>query len=80
MNREALARIVDLLNKSDFCEQAKDLGDLGSKYYTSSKEEKHEISRKIKEMCHPKWLGDLYIEGISQKEWFSLLDHLSRSI
>ncbi len=33
----------------------------------------------IRTRCHVKWLGDLYLAHLSQKEWWSRLEKLSRA-
>lgn len=37
-----------------------------------------EAAAKVQQMCHVRWLGDLYIPGISQQEWWNLLSKLKR--
>jgi hypothetical protein len=80
MNKEALNEILELLRRNHFNQQADELEVLASQYYSVSKDEKENIAVKIKQICHPKWLGDFFIHGITQKDWFGLLDRLNRSI
>lgn len=80
MNKDSLNKIVDLLRQANIIEQADDLETLGVHYYSLPKEKRQEICNKIKQMCHPKWLGDLYIKEVTQKEWFGLLDSLRNSL
>lgn len=80
MNKDAFTKIINILDNHNFKKQAEDLESLVLQYYSESKENRKKIGCQIKQMCHPKWIGDLYVEGISQKEWFNLLDRLSRSI
>ncbi|MEF9678768.1 hypothetical protein ABRQ00_21160 [Pectobacterium aroidearum] len=30
--------------------------------------------------CHPKWLGDYYVEGVTYQEWTNLISRLDRSL
>ncbi|MEA5115463.1 MAG: hypothetical protein VB050_15715 [Geobacteraceae bacterium] len=80
MNTEAIARILEILTENNLSEEADTLEDLVVNYFSSSKEDKIIIARKIKDMCHPKWLGDLYVKSLSISEWYSLLNKLSKSI
>lgn len=80
MNAEALNRVVLLLRTNGFNAEADMLEDLAAKYYLPSDNSRKEIANKIKEMCHPKWLGDVYINNLSLKEWYGLLDKLSKSV
>lgn len=80
MNIDVLNRIVELLRTSDLPYEADELQKLAAEYHSSSKDKKLEIANIIKDMCHPKWLGDFYIKDISLKEWYSLLDKLSKSV
>jgi hypothetical protein len=80
VNIDALNRIIELLKANDVFSEAQELEKLASKYYSSAIEEKREIANSIKSMCHPKWLGDIYIKDVSFKEWYALLDKLSKSV
>lgn len=80
MNIDALNRIVELLRTSDLPHEADELEKLAAEYHSSSIEKKRETADRIKNMCHPKWLGDFYIKGVSLREWYSLIDKLSKSV
>jgi len=80
VNIDVLNRIVELLKKSDFPHEADDLQKLAAEYHSCSEEKKIEAANRLKEMCHPKWLGDFYIKDITLKEWYGLLDKLSKSV
>ncbi len=80
MNNDALNRIIELLRANNVTSDADELEKLASKYYSSSLEKKREIAYSIRSMCHPKWLGDIYIKDVSFKEWYALLDRLSKSV
>lgn len=80
MNLEAYNKIVEMLKQNNFNNELNMLENLFSQYNSTSKENKPEIGKKIKDMCNPRWLGDLYVKGISLKEWYGLLDKLSKSV
>lgn len=80
MNHEALKKILEYMHQNNFDQQANELEVLAAQYYNSTNEQKENVRSKIKQMCHPKWLGDFFIPGITQKEWFRLLDRLSKSV
>jgi hypothetical protein len=80
MNITVLNQIIDLLRNNKFFEEADTLDELSSKYCFATIEHKKEIAQKIKSMCHVKWLGDIYINDITIKEWYGLLDKLSKSV
>ena len=80
MNFEAYNKIIEMLKQNNLDTEAKLLEDLFIQYNLNPKENKSQIGKKIKDMCNPKWFGDLYIKGISLKEWYGLLDKLSKSL
>lgn len=80
MNKDSLNAIVKLLRDNNFDPQAKQLETLASRLYIADEREKERVGEEIRQMCHPRWLGDVFIHGISHQEWYELLDRLNRSI
>jgi hypothetical protein len=35
---------------------------------------------RIKNMCNPRWLGDLFIDGLTLKAWWNKLEELSNDV
>ncbi len=43
-------------------------------------EERREAIKNLLSCCHPRWLGDYYVEGITYKEWTDLISIFYRSL
>jgi hypothetical protein len=72
--------IAELLRSGGFHDEAKDLEQQLLELGSSDPQHQAEARRAIESRCHPHWLGDLYIEGLSLTDWWNKLEDLSRSV
>lgn len=73
--KECSEKLCFLLTQSAYVDEANEIDNLVSKILSSnteSNDRKLAINSLISR-CHPKWLGDYYIEGITYKEWTDLI-------
>jgi hypothetical protein len=73
--KEYSEKICDLLIRSSYQDEANEI-DLLVKEVLNFKKNDSERRSAIDSLisrCHPKWLGDYYINGVSYKEWTDLI-------
>lgn len=73
--------IVSELNQGGFINDAGDLRRLANlaSDQTLLAEARNDAFKQIEMRCHVKWLGDLYLPQLSQKDWWGMLEKLRRS-
>ncbi len=71
--------VLELLRAHGFSAEAADLQDELDKLRTGLPLERAEARRAIQQRVHPRWLGDLYLPGLSVNQWWQLLEHLGRA-
>lgn len=72
--------VVRLLASAGFRSQADELRDLLTKARSPDATERASACAAIQQRCHPRWLGDLFIPGLSLQEWWTALEHLAKSV
>jgi len=77
--RAAGQEVLELLKTHGFADDAARLERELSRLESDDPQVRALAQREIANMCHPRWLGDLYIEGLSLTEWSRRLDALSRA-
>ena len=71
MTRElsiAAKPVLDVLEAEGFYDRARDLRLLVSTGAVN----------RVADMCHPKWLGDLYVKSVDVPVWWDMLETLKR--
>ena len=68
-------KICDLLIRSGYQDEANEIEFFVKIILTKDKGDEERIIAKNKLIprCHPKWLGDYYINDVSYKEWTDLI-------
>ncbi len=70
--RNPLLELIALLRQAGFAAPADDLEGLVRRLESDDVEERAAAARAILERCHPRWLGDLYVPGITHQQWWGL--------
>ncbi|HET9956093.1 MAG TPA: hypothetical protein VFQ61_16415 [Polyangiaceae bacterium] len=78
--RAAGQDVLDLLRDHGFFDDAARLERALSSLDSGAPQVRAAAQREILNMCHPRWLGDLYIEGLSLTDWSGKLDALSNAV
>ena len=73
-----LRQIVDILSSAGHILEARDFEQQISKLASSNNPDRIATAQAIVDRCHPRWLGDLFIEKLSLQEWWGLLEQASR--
>ena len=55
---------------------ATDLNNLINNLLSGNAQVQHEVLQNIRERCDVRWLGDLYMQGMTLKEWWGILEQL----
>ena len=78
---DLVTSIVSDLHQGGFIRDADELRQLANFALDSSlvAETRKEAFKQIEMRCHVKWLGDIYLPHLSQKEWWGRLEKLGRS-
>lgn len=80
--KECSEEICHLLIQSSYEAEAAEIHSLVNKILTSGKDD-NDREMAIKNLilrCHPKWLGDYYINGVSYVEWTNLISSLKTKL
>lgn len=72
--------VLELLERHGFSAERDRLARELSSLESADPQVRAAAQREIISMCHPRWLGDLYIEGLSLTEWSRKLDMLSKAV
>lgn len=72
-NANPLQRVVDLLAGHGFGKAADDLRSEMQKLSSADPSERLHAVEAIDHMSNPRWLGDLYVEGLTLSSWWGLL-------
>ncbi|MEB6533655.1 hypothetical protein MXM51_03720 [Pantoea stewartii] len=76
MNLEEVAKkICDILASSAYLDESNDIKDLMIKVLTLDKNDPLRMMAidSLISRCHPKWLGDYYVNNITYKQWTDLI-------
>lgn len=76
MNLEKIGeKIYDILASSSYLDEANDIKDLMIKVLTLNKNDPLRMVAidSLISRCHPKWLGDYYVNNVTYKEWTDLI-------
>lgn len=78
---ELITNTVSDLRQGGFIKDADDLQHLASLSLDQNllTETRKEALKQIEIRCHVKWLGDLYLPHLSQKDWWGRLEKLGNS-
>jgi len=78
---ELITSIISDLHQGGFIKDADDLQHLANLALdqTMLADTRKDAFKKIGMRCHVKWLGDLYLPHLSQKDWWGKLEKLGRS-
>jgi hypothetical protein len=77
---EAVEWVVAILRDAGHAEQAGDLGELMRGAVTTDDRLLREaIIGEVVRRCHPRWYGELSIEGVTNPEWRKALSRLSKA-
>ncbi|MGJ7915272.1 hypothetical protein ACI48D_07305 [Massilia sp. LXY-6] len=78
---ELVTSIISDLRQGGFVKDADELQHLANLALdqTLLADTRKDALKKIEMRCHVKWLGDLYLPHLSQKEWWGKLEKLGRS-
>lgn len=78
--RAAGQAVLELLESHGFSDERDRLARQLLSLESTEPQVRAAAQREIVSMCHPRWLGDLYIEGLSLTEWSRKLDMLSKAV
>ncbi|MBC0853036.1 hypothetical protein [Pantoea stewartii] len=76
MNLEEVGKkICDILASSAYLDESNDIKDLMIKVLTLDKNDPLRMMAidSLISRCHPKWLGDYYVNNINYKQWTDLI-------
>jgi len=78
---ELITSTVSDLHQGGFIKDADELQHLANLALdrTLRVDTRMEVLNQIEMRCHVKWLGDLYLSHLSQKDWWGKLEKLRRS-
>ncbi|WP_426196929.1 hypothetical protein [Massilia sp. DWR3-1-1] len=78
---ELIKSIISDLHQAGFIKDADDLQRLANLALdqTLLTDTRNDALKQIEMRCHVKWLGDLYLPRLSQKDWWGRLEKLARS-
>jgi hypothetical protein len=77
---EAVGWVVAILRDNGHEEEARDLGELmRGAVATEDRALRDAILGEIVRRCHPRWYGELSIEGETNQEWWKALSRLSKA-
>jgi len=73
--KELVEQICDLLKNSSYEEEVKSIQDMFYKVKHLEKDDEKRILalENLISRCHPRWLGDYHIVGLSYQEWTDLI-------
>lgn len=83
MNLEEVGeKISDILASSSYLDEANDIKDLMIKVLTLNKNDPLRIVAidNLISRCHPKWLGDYYVNNVTHKEWTDLITEFKNKL
>lgn len=83
MNLEGISeKICDKLIFSSYVDEANEIKSLMTKLLTLDKSDPSRISAidNLISRCHPKWLGDYYINNVTYKEWTDLITDFKKKL
>lgn len=69
--------VVHLLETAGCQREADDLRAQVAKLASPDLSKRREAAEAIKQRCHPRWLGDLFIPNASLSDWWGALEALS---
>jgi len=69
-----LKQVVDLLRSHGFDQASEDFQLQVDRLSSGEKDERIAAADAIEQRAHPRWLGDLYIDGLKLQEWWGLLE------
>ena len=77
---EIIISVVSDLNQAGFPNDASELQRLADLVLDQIvlPDKRKDALKQIEMRCHIKWLGDLYLSHLSQKDWWGKLEKLSR--
>ncbi|MEQ9904268.1 hypothetical protein [Pectobacterium aroidearum] len=75
-------KICDHLILSSHQKEALEIDGLLKKIFNETNDpiEKKTVIDNLLLRCHPKWLGDYYVEGVTYQDWTNLISRFDRSI
>ncbi|WP_072052714.1 hypothetical protein [Pantoea anthophila] len=83
MNLEEVEKkICDILTSSSYLDEAIEINDLMLKVLTLNKNDPLRTMAidSLISRCHPKWLGDYYVNNVSYKEWTDLISDFKNKL
>lgn len=80
--KECSERLCYLLTQSSYRDEASEINFLVNKILISKKDADDRVMtiNKLISRCHPKWLGDYYITGMSYSEWTDLISLFKKQL
>lgn len=73
-----LQEVIDILGSLDFVDASRDFENHVVKLADPDASVRAQAARAIEQRCQPRWLGDLYIPGVSLQGWWGLLERASQ--
>ncbi|WP_034912095.1 hypothetical protein [Erwinia sp. 9145] len=83
MNLEQISeKICDMLIASSYFDEANDIRVLMMKILALNKNDPNRVNAidSLISRCHPKWLGDYYINNVTYKEWTDLITQFKNKL
>jgi hypothetical protein len=77
---ETAREVLDLLRSHGFATEATELENQLKMLQSTDPLQVTAARNQIKSMCTPRWLGDLFIDGLTLKAWWNKLEELSEDV
>ncbi len=78
--KECNDTLCDLLKRSGYEDEADEIQALVDIVLdpNSSDSQRNEAIKNLTMRCHPKWLGDFFIDGMTYPQWTDLITHFEK--
>jgi hypothetical protein len=76
---DPLQEVIDRLLAHGFSQAAQDFQRHVAKLASSSSDERSAAADAIEQRSNPRWLGDLYLEGMTLQDWWGLLEKAAKA-
>ena len=77
---DPLQEVIEALRQHGFPQEADDLAVQAAKLASPDPTDRAQAGHAISDRCQPRWLGDLYLEGLSLQQWWGLLERCARFV
>ncbi len=79
-NQSVASEVIEALRSHGFNDEAEALEQQVSNLSSSNEQERLKARNTIVSMAHPRWLGDLYLDRVTLKDWWSMLEAMAQRV